>query len=236
MEKLPLGPNSPNYNLFFKNPKIWDRDLVAVGGDFQPERLLYAYKHGIFPWSENPIRWYSLDPRAIFDLNRVHFSRTVLRKIKKDKFKITFNKDFASVVKGCSYRLNDSTWITPGFIRGYQKLHSLGWAHSVEAWNPQGELVGGVYGVAIGKFFAGESMFSLESDAGKVSLFYLMRALLVNNFQLFDTQQINSTTWELGAFEIPKLNYLKKLEDSVQEPEPWFPPLAEDQIRELKNF
>ncbi len=209
---------------FFKDPKVWKEDLVAVGGDFNPERLLYAYSHGIFPWSENPIRWYSLDPRAIFDLNNVHFSRTVLRKIRKQQFRISYNEAFTAVMQGCAYREKDNTWITEGFIKGYLNLHKLGFAHSVEVWNPENELVGGVYGVALGRFFAGESMFAYESDAGKIALFHLFEKLRNSNFLLFDTQQLNHVTWSLGAYEIPKISYLKRLEVAIGNLEPWIIP------------
>lgn len=213
---------------FFKNPRTWKEDLVAVGGDFSVERLLYAYKRGIFPWSEDPIRWYCLDPRAIFDLQRVHFSKTVLRKVRQGKFRISFNEAFPIVMQGCSYREKDNTWITPGFIEGYIELHRLGWAHSVEVWNAENILVGGVYGVAIGKFFAGESMFSFESDAGKVGLFHLFEKLRQSGFALFDTQQLNHVTWQLGAYEIPKLSYLDRLERALGDANSWIIPTSPD--------
>ncbi|TGL60277.1 leucyl/phenylalanyl-tRNA--protein transferase [Leptospira ognonensis] len=212
------------YAQFFKDPHVWKEDLVAVGGDFSPDRLLYAYSHGIFPWSENPIHWYSLDPRAIFDLQNVHFSRTILRKIRRNQFRISYNEAFKAVMQGCAYREKDSTWITPGFFKGYQNLHRLGYAHSVEAWNEKNELVGGVYGVALGKFFAGESMFAYESDAGKITLYHLFEKLKASNFSLFDTQQLNHVTWSLGAYEIPKSSYLQRLETAVGNLEPWIIP------------
>jgi leucyl/phenylalanyl-tRNA--protein transferase len=213
-----------NFEQFFKDPKTSREDLVAVGGDFSPDRLLYAYTHGIFPWSEDPIRWYSLDPRAIFDLERVHFSKTVQRKIRQNRYRISFNQAFRQVMEGCSYRERDNTWITSGFFRGYSEFHKLGYAHSIEVWNQKEELVGGVYGVAIGRFFAGESMFSFESDAGKIGLFHLFDKLRKSGFELFDTQQLNHVTWELGAYEIPKLNYLNRLENAVQDPKIWVIP------------
>lgn len=213
---------------FFKNPREWKEDLVAVGGDFSVDRLLYAYTHGIFPWSEDPIRWYCLDPRAIFDLNRVHFSKTVLRKVKQNRFRISFNEAFSIVMEACAYREKDNTWITPGFIEGYRELHKQGWAHSVEVWNKENVLVGGVYGVAIGRFFAGESMFSFESDAGKIALYHLFAKLRVSGFVLFDTQQLNHVTWQLGAYEIPKLSYLDRLEKAVETPSTWVIPPSLD--------
>ena len=212
-----------NYSNFFKDPLKHDDDIVAVGGDFSTDRLIYAYTHGIFPWSESPIRWYSPDPRAIFELNGLHISRTVKKKIKKKIYKITFNKAFKSVMEACSYRTNELTWITEGFINGYTALHEKGYAHSVEAWDIQDKLVGGSYGVAVGRFFAGESMFSFSSDAGKVALSYLFSALEKDNFILFDTQSLNETTWNLGAFEVPKIEYIERLKDAVRIPYKWIP-------------
>jgi leucyl/phenylalanyl-tRNA--protein transferase len=209
------------FSSFFKDPHIWKKDLVAVGGDFSPERLFYAYTHGIFPWSENPIRWFCLDSRAIFDLNNTHFSKTTLRKIRQKIYKISYNQCFRDVMVACAHRPNEETWITGGFLDGYENFHRAGYAHSVEAWNAKGELVGGVYGVAIGKLFAGESMFSFSSDAGKVALWHLFEALKFSEFQLFDTQQLNHITWELGAYEIPKKLYLERLELATQTKNKW---------------
>ncbi len=213
-----------NFAQFFKNPREAKEDLIAVGGDFSVERLLYAYAHGIFPWSEDPIRWYCLDPRAIFDLNNTHFSKTVQRKIRQGIYRISFNEAFEAVMQGCAYREKDNTWITRGFYKGYCQLHRLGWAHSVEAWNEKNELVGGVYGVAIGKLFAGESMFAFQSDAGKVALYHLFEKLKASEFSLFDTQQLNHVTWTLGAYEIPKNSYLDRLQKAIVLPEKWIIP------------
>lgn len=227
-----------DFHKFFGDPLRKLDDLVAIGGDFSSDRLLYAYMHGIFPWSQNPIRWYCLHPRAIFEIDGLHVSKTVRKKIRKQIYKITFNQAFTEVMKGCSQRVNEITWITDGFLKGYTELHRKGYAHSVEAWNQKGELVGGVYGVAIGKLFAGESMFSFESDAGKVSLTYLFEALYRDGFTLFDTQQLNEVTWGLGAYEITKESYLDRLYKAVEIPDKWDPtPISPDEkilILELK--
>ncbi|MCB1159339.1 MAG: leucyl/phenylalanyl-tRNA--protein transferase [Leptospiraceae bacterium] len=216
-----------DFESFFGNPSMIKSDMVAIGGDFSTERLFYAYSHGIFPWSQNPIRWYCLNPRAIFDIKGLHISRTVKRKIKKGLYTITFNEAFTDVMKGCALRVYEPTWISKGFIEGYTNFHRDGYAHSVEAWDSYGNLVGGAYGVAIGKFFAGESMFSFSSDAGKVALSYLFSALDMSGFTLFDTQQLNEVTWNLGAYEIPKSVYLSRLKDAVKVPTKWQPPLLE---------
>lgn len=213
------------FHKFFGDPLRKKDDLVAIGGDFSSDRLLYAYMHGIFPWSQNPIRWYCLDPRAIFEIDGLHVSKTVRKKIRQEKFKITFNQAFTEVMRGCANRINVITWITEGFIKGYTELFKKGFAHSVEVWNYQGELIGGVYGVAIGRFFAGESMFAKEPDAGKVALTYLFEALFRDGFTLFDTQQLNEVTWNLGAYEITKELYIDRLHKAVQIPDKWKPNL-----------
>lgn len=213
-----------DFTTFFKNPRTWGKDLVAIGGDFSSERLFYSYTHGIFPWSEDPIRWYCLDPRAIFDLEKVHFSKTVLRKVRQNRFKISTNLAFESVVEACGQRANGETWITDGFLKGYTEFHKQGYAHSLEVWSEVGELVGGVYGVAIGKFFAGESMFAFTSDAGKIALYHLFQLLRADGFLLFDTQELNFVTFELGAYSIPKLSYLDRLDIAVSDPKRWINP------------
>ncbi|MDX1960012.1 MAG: leucyl/phenylalanyl-tRNA--protein transferase [Leptospiraceae bacterium] len=212
-----------SFKRFFRNPLDCKDDLVAIGGDFSPERLFYAYANGIFPWTESPIRWYSPDPRAIFNLDEIHISRTIKRKIRKKVFRITTNVAFREVMIGCSHRINETSWITEGFITGYTELHKRGYAHSFEAWDEKDRLVGGVYGVAIGKFFAGESMFAIASDAGKIALMYLFAALERDGFTLFDTQALNEVTWNLGAYEVHKSEYLFKLKEAVKIPYKWTP-------------
>lgn len=212
-----------DFHKFFGDPLRKMDDLVAIGGDFSSDRLLYAYTHGIFPWSQNPIRWYCLHPRAIFEIDGLHVSKTVRKKIRQQVYKVTFNQAFLEVMRGCADRVNEITWITEGFIKGYTDLHKKGYAHSVEAWNEAGQLVGGAYGVAIGRFFAGESMFSKQSDAGKVALTYLFEALFRDGFTLFDTQQLNEVTWSLGAYEITKELYLDRLYKAVEIPDKWEP-------------
>ena len=212
-----------DFHKFFGDPLRKMDDLVAIGGDFSSDRLLYANTHGILPWSQNPIRWYCLHPRAIFEIDGLHVSKTVRKKIRQQVYKVTFNQAFLEVMRGCADRVNEITWITDGFIKGYTDLHKKGYAHSVEAWNEAGQLVGGAYGVAIGRFFAGESMFSKQSDAGKVALTYLFEALFRDGFTLFDTQQLNEVTWSLGAYEITKELYLDRLYKAVEIPDKWEP-------------
>lgn len=206
----------PSFN--FPNPSLADPDgLLAVGGDLEPETLLCAYKNGIFPWfdSDTPILWWCPDPRAILEFNNLYVSKRLARTLRGDKFQVTFNQDFDAVVKGCAYRPEEGTWITPEVAKAYGKFHQLGHAHSVEVWQ-NGSLVGGLYGVAIGGLFAGESMFSTVSDASKIALVALVDRLKQKGFQLFDLQIINDHTSMMGATEIPRDSYLARIKTAVK--------------------
>lgn len=189
--------------------------LVAVGGDLRPERLLQAYRAGVFPWYDEggPVCWWSPDPRAIFELDGLHISRRLARTTRSGRFRVTFNHDFAGVIRGCADR-PEGTWITADMIAAYERLHRLGHAHSVEVWHG-GELAGGLYGVALGGFFAGESMFHRKSDASKVALVYLVDRLRRRGFQLFDIQLLTEHTARLGAIEMPRKAYLARLQRAL---------------------
>jgi leucyl/phenylalanyl-tRNA--protein transferase len=193
--------------------------LVAVGGDLSPDRLLDAYRHGIFPWYDEttPILWWSPDPRAIFELDCFHVSRRLARTIRSGRFQLTFNKDFAAVIRACADRPDVGTWITAEMVEAYERLHALGFAHSVEGWRG-GELAGGIYGVALGGFFAGESMFTRQRDGSKVALVALVERLHERGFTLFDTQFLTDHTRRLGAIEIPRREYLRRLRDALDCP------------------
>ena len=193
-----------------------DHGLVAIGGDLRPERLLEAYRNGIFPWYDEttPICWWSPDPRAIFELDRFHVSRRLRRTVRSGRFHVTVNRDFSGVIRGCAEARADGTWITPEMIEAYEEFHSLGHAHSVEVWSEE-HLAGGIYGVAIGGFFAGESMFSRQSDASKVALVFLVERLRSRGFRLFDTQFLTDHTARLGASEIPRREYLARLQEAL---------------------
>jgi leucyl/phenylalanyl-tRNA--protein transferase len=193
--------------------------LVAVGGDLSPPRLLAAYRSGIFPWYNDgePICWWSPDPRAIFELERLHISRRLRRTIRTGRFRLTLDADFPGVIRGCAEGREEGTWITADMIDAYEDLHSLGHAHSVECWYGE-KLVGGVYGVAIGGFFAGESMFHRERDASKVALAHLAQRLRNSGFRLFDTQFLTDHTVRMGAIEIPRAVYLDRLARALRSP------------------
>jgi leucyl/phenylalanyl-tRNA--protein transferase len=197
-------------------PQLADETgLVGVGGDLRPERLLDAYRRGIFPWYDEhgPICWWSPDPRAIFELDALHVPRRLQRTIRSGRFRVTVNLDFGGVMRGCADR-SEGTWITPEMIAAYEMLHRLGHAHSVEVWFGD-DLAGGVYGVAIGGFFAGESMFKRHRDASKVALAFLVERLRGRGFQLFDIQFLTGHTVTLGAIEISRVAYLSRLRQAV---------------------
>jgi leucyl/phenylalanyl-tRNA--protein transferase len=193
--------------------------LVAVGGSLGPEELLTAYRHGVFPWFDEtmPVCWWSPDPRAVIELDQFHVPRRLRRTCRSGKFRLTVNQDFAGVMQGCAERRDEGTWITPEMLTAYQRLHDLGYAHSVEAW-AGGELVGGVYGVAIGGFFAGESMFHRRTDASKVALVYLVDRLRERGFALFDIQFLTEHTARFGAVEVPRGEYLRRLRRALELP------------------
>jgi leucyl/phenylalanyl-tRNA--protein transferase len=202
---------------FFLDPECADADgLVGVGGNLSPPFLLEAYRRGIFPWFDenSPILWWSPDPRAIFEMDGLHISRRLARTVRSGKFTVTVDQAFAEVIRGCAYRPNDGVWITPEMIDAYTRLHELGHAHSVEVWY-EGQLAGGVYGVTVGGLFAGESMFTRVRDASKVALVHLMERLRQRGFQLFDVQFLNDHTARLGAIEIPRREYLRRLRKAI---------------------
>lgn len=204
---------------FFPKPETADeRGLVMIGGDLRPERLLEAYSNGIFPWYNEgqPVLWWSPNPRAIIELDGLYVSRRLQRTMRGPRFQVTINQAFADVMRGCGDRA-EGTWITPEMLHAYIRLHKLGFAHSVETWC-DGELAGGIYGVAIGGFFSGESMFRRHSDASKVALASLFARLRERGFELFDTQMTTGHTERMGAIEIPRADYLKRLRAAIRKP------------------
>ena len=206
--------------LWFPDPrKSRDDGLVAVGGDLTVPRMLLAYRSGLFPWSAEPITWWSPDPRAVFEIGGLHIGRSLARTLKKAPYEVTYDKAFDSVIRCCAMvpRRESACWISDAFIHAYNALARAGHAHSVECWK-DGVLVGGIYGVSIGAFFAGESMFHRADDASKVALVHLERRLAERGYRLFDTQMLTPTTRQLGAHEIPRTEYLKRLAVAVETP------------------
>ncbi len=185
--------------------------VVAVGGDLRPEWLLRAYRHGVFPWFDEhePVHWWSPDPRGVIELDGLHVSRRLRRTLRSGRFSVTVNRDFAGVMRGCADRV-EGTWITAAMLSAYERLHALGHAHSVEVWR-SGRLAGGLYGVAMGGLFAGESMFHCETDASKVALVFTVERLRERGFELCDIQLVTEHTTRMGATEIPRAEYLRRL-------------------------
>jgi leucyl/phenylalanyl-tRNA--protein transferase len=193
--------------------------LVAVGGELSVDWVLRAYRKGIFPWSANPVTWWSPDPRGVIPLESFHVPRRLERVRRQGKFTVTFDRAFPEVMQGCAApaRGREDTWISRPFLRTYGKLFRLGIAHSVEVWEGP-RLVGGLYGVAIGGFFAGESMFHYASNASSVALVHTLEHLRNRGFSLFDTQMVTPHTERFGAVEIPRKDYLEKLRGALALP------------------
>ena len=195
--------------------------VVLFGGRLSPDWLLDAYAHGIFPWpifdGTDIVVWWSPDPRAIFELDGMRISRRLARTCRSARFEVTIDRDFAGVVAGCATAGDraHNTWLTPKMIEAYQQLFDLGHAHSVEVWR-DGELAGGTYGVTLGGLYAGESMFYRVRDASKVALAYLGAHLRARGYLLFDIQQRTAHTFSLGAVEIPRDEYLRRLAEAVE--------------------
>lgn len=207
-------------HLRFPHPRSANAEgLVAIGGDLSMSRLLLAYRSGIFPWTDRPVTWWSPDPRAIFELEGFHVGRSLARVIRKGVFQVTTDRAFQQVMEGCAAPAagRRSTWISGQFIEAYGRLHKAGHAHSLECWQ-SGRLMGGIYGVSIGGFFAGESMFHRIDNASKVALVHLVEHLRRRGFLLFDIQMLTPITAQMGGVEIPRNDYLRRLAEAVQKP------------------
>lgn len=191
--------------------------LVLVGGCLSPEWMLTAYSQGIFPMPivegrRETLAWFSPDPRGILEFDELYVSSSLARTIRRGKFRVTIDQAFETVVEACSEprHHSDGIWISPALMAGYQRLFELGHAHSVEVWEGE-ELAGGIFGVNIGGLFAGESMFHRRTDASKVALVSLVQHLQSRGFELFDVQWTNDHTRSLGAKDIRRRQYLKRL-------------------------
>lgn len=200
-----------------------DYGLLAVGGDLSPERLLLAYSLGIFPWYNpgEPILWWSPDPRCVLFPSKLHISRSLQRYLGKCSYRISFNENFAGVIYWCR-RLRagldgSGTWITPEMQQAYTRLHKLGFAHSVECWDDD-QLVGGLYGICIGRCFFGESMFSRSKNASKVVLVHLLGYLQNKGFMLLDCQQTTDHLLSMGAEEVSRQEFTQYLEKAEVPP------------------
>lgn len=213
-----MPPAVLDHRLTFPDPRHADAEgLVAVGGDLSGPRLRRAYRTGVFPWTVNPVSWWSPDPRGIIELATFQPPRRLAQIIRQGRHTVTFNRAFRQVMEGCAAAApgRRRTWITPEFIAAYTALHEAGDAHSVECWL-NGELVGGVYGVSAGGLFAGESMFHRADNASKIALVQLVERLRARGFILFDVQMVTPATAALGATELAREKYLERLAAAVK--------------------
>jgi leucyl/phenylalanyl-tRNA--protein transferase len=201
--------------------------FVGIGGDLSPITLLRAYSDGVFPWFNDgdPILWWSPDPRALIELQSTHLeesgygglhvSHRLARTIRSGKFRVTINQCFTRVMRSCGENRDGGTWVTPEMLAAYSEMHRLGHAHSVETWHGD-ELAGGVYGLAIGGLFAAESMFYRVTDGSKVALAALVSRLRERKFVLLDVQMKTPHTERMGAVNISRTEYLRRLRKAVQ--------------------
>ncbi len=217
--RLPSG--RLNEELIFPPVELSEANgLLAVGGDLAPERLIMAYGRGIFPWfgEDEPILWWSPDPRLVLFPEKLHVSRSMRQTLKQEIFPVTYDRCFREVIKACraSRREEGETWITEAMVDAYCRLHDQGIAHSVEAWH-NGELAGGLYGVALGACFFGESMFTRVSNASKAAFITLTRALQARGFLLIDCQVDSPHLQSLGAELMPRKIFLNIMTAALQQ-------------------
>jgi leucyl/phenylalanyl-tRNA--protein transferase len=205
-----LGPGSP---LSFPDPSESDDEgLLAVGGDLSPARLLFAYESGIFPWYSAgvPPLWWSPNPRALMDRQRLHVSRSLRRVLRSGSFEVSMDRAFVDVIHACGANREGGTWILPEMVHAYTELHQLGHAHSIEVWQGS-ELAGGLYGVRRGALFAAESMFHVVTNASKVALAVALDAMFRAGIRVFDVQFVTDHLSSLGAYEVSRDEYLEQV-------------------------
>lgn len=227
----PIEP--PATEVRFPNPRAIPQDVIAVGTDFRPGTLLRAYREGIFPWPQGTgrgrrakeiVAWFSPDPRALRPLpatGAFGWSRSLRRALRAHPFEITVDEAFEETILACGSERPGGTWISPPVIAGYTQLHALGWAHSLEVWEKHEEgrrLVGGIYGIAIGASFAGESMFHRRTDASKIAFATLAERLRYAGYEIFDAQVMNPHLESLGCVDVPRDEYLDRLAHAVTTP------------------
>lgn len=216
--QLPKAPDYRFPDVGYAGPE----GLLAVGGDLSSERLLAAYRHGIFPWysEDQPILWWSPDPRAILLPADLKISRSLKKTIRRNVFQVSLDRKFAEVIRACAETPRDKegtgTWITADMMAAYIQLHKLGYAHSVEVWSDD-ELVGGLYGIALGKAFFGESMFSRKTDASKTGFCFLVKQLARWGYQFVDCQVESEHLASLGARPVARSNFISMLDIALQE-------------------
>lgn len=213
----------------FPDPEGAEDGIVAVGGDLSADRLIRAYLSGIFPWynSDDPIIWWSPDPRCVLIPAELKISKSMRQLFRKQLYRVTFDQNFSKVIRQCSevrYKDRYDTWLNSDMILAYEELHKMGIAHSVEVWNDADELVGGLYGLAMGKCFFGESMFHTASNASKYGFIALVQNLIQRNYELIDCQVYNPHLESLGATTVPRSIFLSLIDQNIGSEihvEPW---------------
>ncbi|MEO9946282.1 leucyl/phenylalanyl-tRNA--protein transferase [Paraglaciecola sp.] len=217
LTKLNSKLQFPNTDFALEDPN----GLLAFGGDLSPKRLLLAYSQGIFPWfsQDEPIMWWSPNPRGILPLDKFNCSKSLAKFARNCGYAVSVNKSFNEVIDTCATtpRNDSGTWITQQMINAYKLLHAEGHAHSIEVWDQQQNLVGGLYGVLVGKVFCGESMFHRATNASKLAFMNLVKLLQKNHCNFIDCQMQNPHLKSLGCIEVPRREFLKQLEKDSKE-------------------
>ncbi len=215
---MPTAVEPPPTPWQFPSPEAAPEDLVCLGADLEPGTILAAYRAGLFPmpYDRRRLGWWSPEPRGVLPLDGLRATRSLRRSMRR--YHVRFDTAFTEVMTACASMRRRGGWITPAFIAAYRRLHDLGWTHSVEAWTDDGELAGGLYGVAIGGFFAGESMFHRRTDASKVALVALVDQLRGSGMTLLDVQWVTPHLATLGAVEVSRAQYLTMLADALALP------------------
>lgn len=218
---LPVLPKGDLYFPPLETALVEPNGLLAMGGDLSPDRLEAAYQHGCFPWfnAGQPILWWSPDPRMVLLPESLHISRSMKKFLKSNNYQVTFDQDFPSVIKACSEPrvYSEGTWITEAMQAAYITLHNKGLAHSVEVWQDD-TLVGGLYGLAVGRLFFGESMFSRADNASKYGFIHLVNKLKKAGFVLIDCQMHTDHLQSLGAAAIPRKRFAEYLQQYINQP------------------
>lgn len=210
----PVEPPASRWSMPTNGP-IDESDIVAVGADLEPGTLLAAYRQGLFPmtFDRRRIAWFSPDPRGVIPLDGLHVSRSLRKSMRR--FDVAIDTRFTEVMQACGDPKRPGSWINKAFVDAYTRLHELGWAHSIEVYDGAGDLVGGLYGVRIGGLFAGESMFHKATDASKVALVHTVDWLDETQATLFDVQWTTPHLISLGAIDVPRTEYLRRLAAAV---------------------
>lgn len=219
-ERKPLPIAASEFHYEFPDPSgAGPEGFLGYGGDFEPATVIAAYAQGIFPWphGDDEYLWFSPDPRAIIPVGGLHISRRLARTLRQGRFRVTMDRAFRDVMNACAER-PEGTWITPALVDGYCRLHERGWAHSIEVWDADGMLVGGLYGVRVGDLFGAESMFHRATDASKVAMVAMMEWAEATAIEVVDVQVLTPHTEAMGAVEIPRDGYLALTRRAISGP------------------